>query len=102
MSGLPALGVGVAVLRTPVHGTGCCFCIWGGQEIWLVSRWKDSSLLDQQLPMSNRRTRSNFEFSVLGSETAAVGPEQSAAISQLEESAAWSIPTGSPDWSPMD
>lgn len=36
--------------------------------------------------MSNGRTRSNFEFSVLGSETAAAGPEQSAAASQLEAS----------------
>lgn len=36
--------------------------------------------------MSNGRTRSNFEFSVLGSETAAAGPEQLAAASRLEES----------------
>lgn len=52
--------------------------------------------------MSNGRTRSNVKFSVLGSETAAAGPEQPAAASRLEESAAWSIPAGSPSWSPVD
>lgn len=90
-----SFGGGYGVLRTPVHGTGCYSCLQGGQECWLAPRWKDSSLLDQELPMSNGRTRSNVEFSVLG-------PEQPAAASRLEESAAWSIPAGSPGWSPVD
>lgn len=37
----------------------------------------------QELPVSNGRTRSDFVFSILGSEAAAAGPEQSAAAAPV-------------------
>ena len=52
--------------------------------------------------MSNGRTRSDLEFSIPGTETAAAGPEQLAAASWLEELAAWAIPALVPGWSPVD
>lgn len=53
-------------------------------------------LLDQELPT---RARSDFELAILGSETAAVGPEQSRAASGLEE---LSTPVGLPGWPLVD
>ena len=53
--------------------------------------------------MSNGRTRSDFVFSILGSATAAAGPEQSAAVSPgWRRRLHLSIPTGSSGWPPLD
>lgn len=58
------------------------------------------SLLGQELPISNGRTRSDVASPVLGLDTAAAGPVGSA--SRLEETAALSAPAGSPAWPPAD
>lgn len=85
------------MLRTPLHGARCCLCIQGGQRGLACSQVQGLLFLwDQELPT---RGGSDFEPAVLGSETAAVRPEQLRAASGLEES---STPVRLPGWPLVD